>query len=643
MTTMYDSGVFSVTQSEQERSCILLLRLETNAGSWIWVHVVLQVKDSNDSSQQPVIVCTNQVLRYASIARQSLDKAFLTGLIPNSEKEATVMRANSWLYQFYSLHSKMHYGLTYEAHTTRLPTYYPPTGVMSHAYPHPHHQHTHANSTTTGGAETASVPIPYHIHSAITPLNGTAGHRHPHHPHHPQAVLQYSPQAGSLPYPTIVTAVNANAQTISDEAVKQTAIKRSFSPHMTSQSEQSREESESPEPPNKRSNVNHHNLPPPPTSTYHHPRASTFAYPTSMFGAGGFATSSMTSVPDFGSVMPGYYGGPQVLASVPYHTQIGHHFRNQSKMSLLEESESSCDQSLTPSDEYSNLIPFSSPSYLKYTSSLMPYTYPELPDRDLEKVRSPESVVSNTSDYGSMTSQSPPSAFEKPSRKENIALTNNNVSYETSVNSLVTNSNNLSNGHQMYPTLKTSWTSSPIYTDLSKSRPSYGIHSQADKDLEVLDPRLAFPNVIWSYNSDNSSMNQLSVSSGFDPHLSHQYLNEMRRGESHQSDSDAAKSQSANSAHAIPGGHGGHGGHVSHGTHPQHPTSLVSAPHSGHESVILQTGQTADIPPQSSSPISTATVMPALSSSSCGVGRAAGYGSIAKTDRSTRATAQDST
>ena len=546
------------------------------------------------------------------------------------------MRANSWLYQFYSLHSKMHYGLTYEAHTARLPTYYPTAGaVMSHAYPHPHHQH-HANTASSGGAEAASMPIPYHIHSAITPLNGTAGHRHPHHPHHPQAVLQYSPQAGSLPYP-IVTAVNA--QTLTDDAVKQTAIKRSFSPQMTSQSEQSREETESPEPPHKRSNMNHHNLPPPPTSTYHHPRASTFAYPTSMFGTGGFSASSMTSVTDFGSVMPSYYGGPQVLASVPYHTQIGHHFRNQSKMSLLEESDSSSEQSLTPNEEYSNIIPFSSPSYLKYTSSLMPYSYPELPERDLEKVRSPESIISNTSDYGSMTSQSPPSAFEKPNKKESISLMNNNVSYETNANITGhplanTNTNNL------YPTLKANWTSSPIYTDLSKSRPSYAIHQQ---ELEGMDPRLAFPNVIWSYNSDNSSLSQLSLSSSFDSHLPHQYLNDLRRSDNNPSDNETSKSHSAHSTHARYGGHGGHTSHASHATHPPHPTSLVSAPHSGHESVLLQTAQTADIPPQSSSPVSTATATPTLSSSSCGVGRAAGYGSIAKTDRSSRATAQDST
>lgn len=53
-----------ITQSEQERSCILLLRLETQSHNWVWVHVVLQVKDNNDTSQQPVIVCTNQILRY---------------------------------------------------------------------------------------------------------------------------------------------------------------------------------------------------------------------------------------------------------------------------------------------------------------------------------------------------------------------------------------------------------------------------------------------------------------------------------------------------------------------------------------------------------------------------------------------------
>lgn len=53
----------SVTQSEQDRSCILLVQMQRRSGSFVWVHVVLQVRDSQDNSQQPVIVCTNQVLR----------------------------------------------------------------------------------------------------------------------------------------------------------------------------------------------------------------------------------------------------------------------------------------------------------------------------------------------------------------------------------------------------------------------------------------------------------------------------------------------------------------------------------------------------------------------------------------------------
>lgn len=53
-----------VTQSEQERSCIALLRLQRRCGQFLWVHAVLQLKDNLENSQRPVIVCTNQVLRW---------------------------------------------------------------------------------------------------------------------------------------------------------------------------------------------------------------------------------------------------------------------------------------------------------------------------------------------------------------------------------------------------------------------------------------------------------------------------------------------------------------------------------------------------------------------------------------------------
>ncbi|KAL1426935.1 hypothetical protein MTO96_017888 [Rhipicephalus appendiculatus] len=164
-----------ITQSEQERSCILLVRLQTSRSGWLWVHAVLQVKDGSDSSQQPVIVCTNQVL---------------------SEREAAVMRANSWLYQYYSLHSKMHYGLAYEA--TRLPAYYP-TPVMPYPPPPP------ASATARSAASTATA-------LALPPCPTTLmEHQSPHHPQHHPGVLQYggpSPHSG-LPYSSVATSAAA--------------------------------------------------------------------------------------------------------------------------------------------------------------------------------------------------------------------------------------------------------------------------------------------------------------------------------------------------------------------------------------------------------------------------------------------------
>lgn len=38
-------------------------------------------------------------------------------LIVNSEQEAVVMKANPWLYHYYAVQSKLHYGLAYEAAT----------------------------------------------------------------------------------------------------------------------------------------------------------------------------------------------------------------------------------------------------------------------------------------------------------------------------------------------------------------------------------------------------------------------------------------------------------------------------------------------------------------------------------------------
>lgn len=57
-----------VIQSDQERSATALLRLQNRSGRWFWVHCVLQVKDTSEECQHPIIVCTNQVLRCVSVS-----------------------------------------------------------------------------------------------------------------------------------------------------------------------------------------------------------------------------------------------------------------------------------------------------------------------------------------------------------------------------------------------------------------------------------------------------------------------------------------------------------------------------------------------------------------------------------------------
>ncbi|XP_054273278.1 PAS domain-containing protein cky-1 [Macrosteles quadrilineatus] len=161
-----------ITQSEQDRSCILLLRIQRRTGDWLWVHCVLQVKDNMENSQQPVIVCTNQVL---------------------SEREATVMRANSWLYHYYMVQSKLQYGLAYDTHVaTRMSTPYfqqsqyhpqdtpppPPVAAYHHQVspsqlptPTPHHLHPQATLAHTPepvfryGRRSEPEPVDYSLHS----------------------------------------------------------------------------------------------------------------------------------------------------------------------------------------------------------------------------------------------------------------------------------------------------------------------------------------------------------------------------------------------------------------------------------------------------------------------------------------------
>lgn len=117
------------------------------------MHCVLQVKESSESNQQPVIVCTNQVL---------------------TEAEASVMRTNSWLYHYYSVQNKLQYGLTYDVPTPSRLLYYPEhTQPQEYTTNHEHSTYSHITNMP--------VPLQPHIthHSVATHV-----HHNQHHHHH---------------------------------------------------------------------------------------------------------------------------------------------------------------------------------------------------------------------------------------------------------------------------------------------------------------------------------------------------------------------------------------------------------------------------------------------------------------------------
>ncbi|XP_044314828.1 uncharacterized protein LOC108050962 [Drosophila rhopaloa] len=154
-----------ITQSEQDRSCILLVRMQRSSGEYTWVHVVLQVRDSPDSTQQPVIVCTNQVL---------------------NDREASIMLANSWLYHYYTVQSKIQFGMPLESGIRVAP------GTPSSGYYSPHASHPPA---TPGGA-TPSLGIASNFGSHHHPHHSHHPHHHHHH-HHPATAYHHHPHMGT--------------------------------------------------------------------------------------------------------------------------------------------------------------------------------------------------------------------------------------------------------------------------------------------------------------------------------------------------------------------------------------------------------------------------------------------------------------
>ena len=103
---------------------------------------MLQVKEQGEEASSPVILCTSQIL---------------------SLGEATVMRANSWLYHYYMVQSRLQYGLAYGAHS--------PAALSSLYYPHMASQYYEPSPASLHPAylQAAQLPYPHYPYSPTVP------------------------------------------------------------------------------------------------------------------------------------------------------------------------------------------------------------------------------------------------------------------------------------------------------------------------------------------------------------------------------------------------------------------------------------------------------------------------------------------
>lgn len=127
------------------------------------MHCVLQVKENMESTQQSVIVCTNQVL---------------------SAHEAPVMQANSWLYHYYMVQSKLQYGGLQVAAAAAA-------AAATVAYETTSSSQDSVVAPANDRASTVTTPVHYHQYHTAQHEPTTfesAGdrnyHHHHHHPHH---------------------------------------------------------------------------------------------------------------------------------------------------------------------------------------------------------------------------------------------------------------------------------------------------------------------------------------------------------------------------------------------------------------------------------------------------------------------------
>ena len=62
---MIECIYFTVIKSRHEMGCMMTVRMIAANGDHIWVNIVMHVKQAlMNNSDEPVIVCINQVVRY---------------------------------------------------------------------------------------------------------------------------------------------------------------------------------------------------------------------------------------------------------------------------------------------------------------------------------------------------------------------------------------------------------------------------------------------------------------------------------------------------------------------------------------------------------------------------------------------------
>ncbi|OTF80245.1 hypothetical protein BLA29_006330 [Euroglyphus maynei] len=181
---------------------------------WIWVHVVLQVKDNNENSQQPVIVCTNQVLRSIRNAIQSMVISILFTAFKNAlyaqffhfyrhDIINTIITYSNTSNNYNDHHLQQQQSST-STSTSMTTTFHATPEATANLAVHPSHPNNEYNGSYSNG-----MSIQTNSNANTNNNNNSQYDNYDEYPTSSMAQLQqYSPQAGTLPYQANISQTN---------------------------------------------------------------------------------------------------------------------------------------------------------------------------------------------------------------------------------------------------------------------------------------------------------------------------------------------------------------------------------------------------------------------------------------------------